>query len=165
MIDGKSTSVDETASSGQAQERHDFSNVQGFQVAGSGIPAVGDKEVSDHVRRDALRMELEARAARFHQAVDASIVLANDGIIRWLGDPIAKLMLGPDLLAPRAVILADDALPEEAREIVAVRIELWLAAVTQRLLAPLFALQALQEESDALLDLPGKIARSLGILH
>ncbi len=164
MIDGKSTSVDETASSGQAQERHDFSNVQGFQVAGSGIPAVGDTELSDHVRRDALRMELEARAARFHQAVDASIVLANDGIIRWLGDPIAKLMLGPDLLAPRAVILADDALPEEAREIVAVRIELWLAAVTQRLLAPLFALQALQEESDAIRDLAGKIARSLGIL-
>src|SRR5260370_11550805 len=142
MIDGKSIPVGETAPTGQAHERHDFSNVQGFQVAGSGALPGSDAEHCDEASRDALRLELETRAQRFHQAVDASIVLANDGVIRWLGDPVAKLTLGPDLLTPRAVILAGDALPEGARDIIAVRLELWLAATARRLLGPLFALQA-----------------------
>ena len=164
MIDGKSMSVDEAASAGQLQEPQDFSNVQGFQVVGAGVRADSDAEQRDDVWRDALRLELEARAARFHQSVDASVVLANDGIIRWLGDPIAKLTSGPDLLTPRAVILTDDALPEGAREIIAARLELWLAATTRRLLGPLFALQVLQDESDAVRDLAGKLVQSLGIL-
>jgi ATP-dependent RNA helicase SUPV3L1/SUV3 len=164
MIDGKSMSVDEAASAGQLQEPQDFSNVQGFQVVGAGVRANSDAELRDDAWRDALRLELEARAARFHQSVDASVVLANDGIIRWLGDPIAKLTSGPDLLTPRAVILTDDALPEGAREIIAARLELWLAATTRRLLGPLFALQVLQDESDAVRDLAGKLVQSLGIL-
>ncbi len=164
MIDGKSMSVDEAASAGQLQEPQDFSNVQGFQVVGAGVRADSDAEQRDDVWRDALRLELEARAARFHQSVDASVVLANDGIIRWLGDPIAKLTSGPDLLTPRAVILTDDALPEGAREIIAARLELWLAATTRRLLGPLFALQVLQDESDAVRDVAGKLVQSLGIL-
>ena len=63
---------------------------------------------ADQAWRDALRLELEARAARLHQAVDAAIVLSNDGLIRWLGDPVAKLSLGPNVLNPSVVILADE---------------------------------------------------------
>ena len=108
---------------------------------------------------------LEARAARFHQAVDASIVLANDGIVRWLGDPIAKLAPGPDLLSPSALILADSRLPEEARQTVATRVELWLAALTHRLLGPLFSLRDLQEGSESVRDLAVKVANALGVLE
>ena len=164
MSDGKSMSVDEAASIGQLQDLQDFSNVQGFQVVGSGARTDNGAGQRGAMWSDALRQELEARAARFHQSVDASIVLANDGVIRWLGEPIARLAPGPDLLTPSAFILADDALPEGAHEIVAARLELWLAATTRRLLAPLFALQALQDEPDAVRELAGKIARSLGIL-
>ena len=66
----------------------------------------------DEAWREALKLELEARADRLHQAVDAAIVLSNDGIIRWLGDPVAKLSPGPNVLNPSAVIFADESLPD-----------------------------------------------------
>ena len=149
----------------QPQPRHDFSIVQGFQVVGAedhGAAQAGDQA---QAWRDALRLELEARAARLHQAVDAAIVLSNDGIIRWLGDPVAKLALGPNGLNPSAVIFADELLPVAARETVKTRIELWIAAMTQRILAPLFALEALQEGSEIVRDLAHELVRSLGVLE
>ncbi len=97
----------------QRQHDYDFSGLQGLQVVGSAAGAGGDEGPENSLWREALRSELEARAARFRQAVDASIVLANDGVIRWLGDPIAKLATGPDLLSPRAVILADTVCPRQ----------------------------------------------------
>ena len=163
MIDGKPIPVDETASTVRAQADYDFSTLHGFQFVGARA-FDGDEERRDEPWRVALKLELETRAARLHQAVDASIVLANDGAIRWLGGPVARLALGPDLLTPSAVILADDALPEAAREIVATRLGLWLAATMRRLLAPLFELQAMQDGSEAVRDLAAKIVRSLGVL-
>src|SRR5690242_3715608 len=126
----------------------DFSAVQGFQLVGA-----EDRGAADQAWRDALRLELEARAARFHQAVDSAIVLSNDGVIRWLGDPVGRLSPGPDALNPSAVILADPSLPDAAREAIATRVELWLAATTRRLLAPLFALEAFQEGAESVRDL------------
>ena len=145
VIDGETMSVDEESSPQQRQHDYDFSGLQGLQVVGSAAGAGGGEGPENSLWREALRSELEARAARFRQAVDASIVLANDGVIRWLGDPIAKLATGPDLLSPRAVILADTSLPEAAREAVAARLELWLAATTRRLLGPLLALRSLED--------------------
>ena len=113
----------------------------------------------------ALRGELASRAERFHQAVDAAIVLSNDGIIRWLGDPVARLTPGPNVLTPGTVILADEALPAASQDIVKNRIDLWLASMMRRVLGPLFALEALQEGSEVVRELAGKLSRSLGILE
>ena len=147
----------------QPQPRHNFSVVQGFQVVGG--EDHGAAQAGDQAWRDALRLELEARAARLHQAVDAAIVLSNDGIIRWLGDPVAKLSLGPDILNPSAVIFADESLPVAARETVKTRIELWIAAMTRRILAPLFAFEGIQEGSEIVRDLAHELVRSLGVLE
>ena len=92
-------------------------------------------------------------------------MLSNDGIIRWLGDPVAKLSLGPNVLNPSAVILADESLPDASRETIKTRIELWIAATTRRLLAPLFALEGLQEGSEIVRDLAQELVRSLGVLE
>ena len=165
VIAGETMSVDEESSPQQRQHDYNFSGLQGLQVVGSAAGAGGDEGPENSLWREALRSELEARAARFRQAVDASIVLANDGVIRWLGDPIAKLATGPDLLSPRAVILADTSLPEAAREAVAARLELWLAATTRRLLGPLLALRSLEDESGPVRDLAAKISESLGVLE
>jgi ATP-dependent RNA helicase SUPV3L1/SUV3 len=85
---------------------NDFSVVQGFQV----VDAEDHRSAraADEAWREALKLELEARAERLRQAVDAAIVLSNDGIIRWLGDPVAKLSPGPNALNPSAVIFADE---------------------------------------------------------
>jgi ATP-dependent RNA helicase SUPV3L1/SUV3 len=151
-------------SAAEPQARHDFSVVQGFQVVGAEDPGAA-RAVRDQAWRDALRLELEVRAARFHQAVDAAIVLSNDGIIRWLGDPVARLAVGPDVLNPSAVIFADEGLPAASRDTVKTRIELWIAATTRRVLAPLFALEAIQEGPEIVRDLAHKLAPSLGIME
>jgi ATP-dependent RNA helicase SUPV3L1/SUV3 len=156
--------VDDEPEPERLQQSHDFSSLQGLQVVGDGPWVRDDREESPFLR-EALTLELEARAARFHQAVDASIVLANDGIVRWLGDPIAKLAPGPDLLTPSALILADNRLPEGARQVVATRVELWLAALTHKLLGPLFSLRDLQEGSDSVRDMAAKVANALGVLE
>ena len=156
-------SIDEVPSETPPRHAYDFSNLQGLQVVGAHLDATEDH--ASEAWREALRLELEARAARFHHAVDASIVLSDDGVIRWLGDPVARLATGPDLLTPRALVLADANLPESARETVIARLELWLAATTRRLLGPLLALRSLQDEFEPVRRLATKIADSLGVLE
>jgi len=161
-IDGEAMSIDEVPSETPPQRAHDFSNLQGLQIVGAHQGASED-QVSE-AWHEALKLELEARAARFHHAVDASIVLSDDGVIRWLGDPVARLAAGPDLLTPRALILADASLPDSARETVAARLELWLTATTRRLLGPLLALRNVEGESEPVRQIAAKIADSLGVL-
>jgi ATP-dependent RNA helicase SUPV3L1/SUV3 len=164
MVELGPSSEENNPPAAEPQARHDFSGVQGFQVVGveghGAPPATGDQ-----AWLDALKLELEARAARLHQAVDAAIVLSNDGIIRWLGDPVARLSPGADILNPSAVILADESLPVQSRETVKTRIELWIAATTRRLLGPLFALEAVQEGPEIVQNLARDLATSLGILE
>ncbi len=162
MNNGNPMSVDGEPA-GPIQRGYDFSILHGLQVVGAEPSA--DSEEADAAWRGALALELEARAARFHQAVDASIVLANDGVIRWLGDPVAKLARGSDLLSPSAVLLADSRLPDAARETVAARLELWLGALTRRLLGPLFALRELQHDLQPVRDLGEKLTKALGVLE
>ena len=140
-------SIDEALSEMPPRQAHDFSSLQGLQIVGAHPGS--SEDLASEAWREALKLELEARATRFHHAVDASIVLSDDGVIRWLGDPIARPAAGPDLLTPRALVLADASLPEGARDTVAARLELWLTATTRRLLGPLLALRSLQDESRA----------------
>ncbi len=165
MIEAGPGDREKDPSAAPTQTRYDFSVVQGFQVVGAGDHFAGQNAGGDEGWRDALRLELETRAARFHQAVDSAIVLSDDGVIRWLGDPVARLSPGPSVLTPGAVILADEALPVIAQDIVKARIDLWLAAIMRRILGPLFVLDALQEGSEVVRDLAGRLARSLGILE
>ena len=92
MVEEEQGSVDNDLPAVEPQPRHDFSVVQGFQVVGAEDHR--SARAGDEAWRDALKLELEARAERLRQAVDAAIVLSNDGIIRWLGDPVAKLSPG-----------------------------------------------------------------------
>lgn len=163
MTEVGSSSEETDLPAAEAQVRHDFSIVQGFQLVGADDHHA--TEASEQAWREALKLELEARAARLHHAVDAAIVLSNDGIIRWLGDPVARLSIGPDVLHPSAVILAHELLPAASREAVKTRIELWIAAMTRRVLAPLIALEAIQEGPEIVRDLAHKLAQSLGILE
>ena len=163
MVEEGPGSVDNDLPAAEPQPRHDFSVVQGFQVVGAEDHR--SARAGDQAWREALKLELETRAERLHQSVDAAIVLSNDGIIRWLGDPVAKLSLGPNALNPSALIFADESLPDASRETIKTRIELWIAATTRRLLAPLFALEGIQEGPEIVRDLAHELVRSLGVLE
>ena len=138
--------------------------MRGFQV----VRAIEGGDQAAEPRDDwtaALRLELDARAARLSESVDSALVLANDGVIRWLGDPIAKLAQGASLFAPGLVVLADETLPEEGRLKIRTRLELWVTAHLRRLLGPLLDLGNLPDGSEAVRDVAGRLAQSLGVLE
>ncbi|MGA0597387.1 helicase-related protein, partial [Enterovirga sp. CN4-39] len=113
----------------------------------------------------ALAGEIEARAERFSAAPDATIVLSNDGTIRWTGDPVAKLDAGDKLFEPGFRIIADEQLTGPARDKVDARLKAWLKAYVTRLLGSLIEL-----ENDATLTglargIAFQVAEAQGILE
>ena len=113
----------------------------------------------------ALSGEIEARAERFSAAVDESFTLANDGTIRWLGDPVAKIAPGDKLLSPRARIVSDEHLTGPALEKVQRRVDLWLAQHIQKLLGPLNELEAGQGLEGITRGIAYQVAEALGVLE
>jgi len=152
------TSAPEVAPSSAPTPKFDFSHLRGFQSLTAATNA------DDEAYHAELAKELVARAERFVQSVDDSIVLASDGVIRWLGDPIARLVAGEELLKPRAVLLADDALPAENRDASERRLILWIAAHIRKILGPLEALSSPEGASEPVLELSRKVTEALGVL-
>lgn len=112
----------------------------------------------------ALVGELEARAARLSLAADDAIVLANDGIIRWVGEPVGRLVTGEKILSPRIRIIADDTLSAPAREQVEQRLELWLKAHLTRHLGPLLILEDAPDLTGMARGIAFQLAEALGVL-
>ena len=69
--------------------------LQGFQFAPD--PSAGDGESGRALRAaaaKALAGEIDARSQKFAQAPDTEFALAADGTVRWIGEPVAKLIGG-----------------------------------------------------------------------
>jgi ATP-dependent RNA helicase SUPV3L1/SUV3 len=112
----------------------------------------------------ALASEIEGRAARVNDAVDEAFILANDGLIRWLGEPIGKIGPGAHVLEPRAAILADEQLTGQALEMVQRRLDLWLAQHVNKLLGPLAELEKSEGLEGIARGIAFQVAESLGVL-
>ncbi len=113
----------------------------------------------------ALAGEIEARAERFSTAADASLVLSNDGTIRWTGDPVAKLEPGDKLYEPRIRILADEGLTGPARDKVEIRLRAWLKAHVVRVLGPALELETAAEIQGIAKGIAFQIGEALGVLE
>ena len=92
------------------------------------------------------------------------MTLSTDGSIRWLGDPIARIVAGQRLLAPRALILTDSELGEEERATVSTRVDLWLAAHLRRQLGTLCDLESAADLKDASRAIVRGVVDSAGIV-
>ena len=113
----------------------------------------------------AVATEIEARVTRVADAVDEAFVLAHDGAIRWLGEPVGKLAPGEKLLAPRALVVADERLTGASLERVQTRLDLWLAQHLRKLLGPLFALDEGEQLSGIARGIAFRVAEELGVLE
>jgi ATP-dependent RNA helicase SUPV3L1/SUV3 len=112
----------------------------------------------------ALASEIDGRAKRVHEAVDESIVLASDGIIRWLGEAIGKIVAGEHVLEPRVTVLADEQLTGQSLEMVQRRLELWLAQHIKKFLGPLMDIEKGEGLEGVARGIAFQIAESLGVL-
>ena len=113
----------------------------------------------------ALAAEIEGRAKRVHEAVDAAFVLAHDGLIRWLGEPVGRIAPGDHILRPIVRILSDEQLSGAELELVQTRLDLWLTQHIKKHLGPLFELEAGTGLEGIARGIAFQIAESLGVLE
>ncbi|HXW71582.1 MAG TPA: helicase-related protein [Methylocella sp.] len=112
----------------------------------------------------ALASEIEGRASRVSEAVDEAFILTNEGIIRWLGEPVAKIVAGAHVLEPSITLLTDEQLSGAALEMVQRRLDLWLQQHIKKLLGPLAELEKGEGLVGLVRGVAFQIAESLGVL-
>jgi len=92
-------------------------------------------------------------------------VLASDGVIRWTGDAVAKLVAADDALHPRVRIISDERLTGAAREAVQTRLDLWLKTHIEKLLGPLFDLQKAEDVTGIARGIAFQLIEALGVIE
>src|SRR5262249_5102426 len=106
----------------------------------------------------------EPGATGLAHAPDGQFVLATDGTIRWLGQPVARLAAGEEALKPRLRIIADEHLTGAPRDAVQARLDLWLKSHIERLLEALFRLAAAEDITGMARGIAFQLTEALGVL-
>jgi len=112
----------------------------------------------------ALSGEIETRATRLSTAGDEHFTLSLDGVIRFIGEPIAALQAGVRPIEPRFILLADEHLAGLHREMVETRLTTWLGAHVRKHLGPLFALEGHESLTGMARGIAFQVGEHLGIL-
>src|SRR5215203_2649744 len=157
--------ADITATGDVTVEGQHVGHLHGFQFVPDPQAAGEEAKALRNAAQQGLASEIEARAERFSAAADSSLVLSNDGVIRWLGDPVAKLEPGEKLFEPRPRIVADEELAGPARDKVEARLKAWLKAHVVRLLGPLLTLEESPELTGIARGIGFQVAEALGVLE
>lgn len=139
-------------------------SLQGFRFTPDPGAAGEAAKALNAAAQKALAGEFEARATRVFDAVDDAFVLGNDGVIRWLGEPVAKIAAGSGVLKPTARVLADEQLSGAALEKVQQRLNLWLAQHVKKLLGPLEQLESGEGLEGVTRGVAFQLAEELGVL-
>jgi len=113
----------------------------------------------------ALAGEIADRAEKVATSPNPDFVLASDGTLRWRGAVIARVAEGDNVLKPRLILLADDALATGPRDRVQARIDLWLASRIETQLKPLVDLSASETLSPAARGIAFRLVENLGVLE
>ena len=147
-------------------EGHMIGRLDGFMFAPDASAAAGSEaKALNAAAQKVLAVEIESRATRLSQAPADQIVLANDGVVRWLGDVVGRLAAGDDTLRPRVRIIADEHLTGPSRELVQTRLDLWLKSQIEKLLAPLFTLSAAEDITGMARGVAFQVVEALGVLE
>ena len=146
-------------------EGHKIGRLDGFRFAPEAGASGSDAKALSAAAQKALAGEIEARANRLSHAPDAQFVLTSDATIRWIGEPVAKVLPGDAVLRPRVRILADEQLTGGALEAVQTRLDLWTRTHIERLLAPLFVLGAAEDVTGLARGIAFQLVEALGVLE
>ena len=139
--------------------------LQGFRFTAD--PKAGGPEAKalNMAAMKALASEIEARAARVVLAADDAFVLSHDGLVRWIGEPVARLVAGDKVLEPRLRLLVEEHLTGPAREQVDTRLTLWLKNHITRLLGALQLLENAENVTGIARGIAYQAGESLGVLE
>ena len=146
-------------------EDHNVGQLEGFRFTAD-VKAEGpDAKAVKGAAQKALAAEYDRRAERFSAAANGDFALGSDGILRWVGAPVATLVAGDSVMRPRSVLLADEQLTGASREKVQSRIDRFVAHHIETVLKPLHDLT----EADALTGmtrgLAFRLVESFGVIQ
>ena len=145
-------------------EGHHVGQLSGFRFTLVGGTEGQDLKAVENAASKALALEFEARAARLHAAGNNDLALSSDGLVRWLGEPVARLTATDHIMRPRVVLLADELLSGHAREHVQARIERFINHHIATVLKPLDDLTRAEDLQGIAKGLAYQIAENLGVL-
>ena len=145
-------------------EGHVIGRLDGFMFTPAASAAGSEAKALAGAAQKALAGEIDARAARLSQAADEQFVLAADGVIRWQGQAVAKLVAGEEVLKPRLRLIADEHLTGAPRDLAQGRLELWLKTHIEKLLGPLFQLAGAEEITGIARGVAFQLVEALGVL-
>src|SRR5262247_168568 len=145
-------------------EGHAIGRLDGFMFTPESSTAGSDAKALAGAAQKALAGEIDARATRLAHAADGQFVLATDGTVRWLGQPVGRLAAGEEALKPRLRIIADEHLTGAPRDAVQARLDLWLKSHIERLLEALFRLAAAEDITGIARGVAFQLTEALGVL-
>lgn len=118
-------------------EGHHVGRLIGFRFTPDNTASGAEAKAANGAAMKALAAEFTKKAERLYASSNADFALGSDATLRWLGEPVAKAAAGADPLHPRIILLADEQLTGQPREMVAHRLERWLSNHVVTLLKPL----------------------------
>lgn len=146
-------------------EGHHVGELQGFRFTADQSAGGEDAKAVKAAAQKALGAEFEARAERFSASGNGDIALGSDGVLRWIGAPIATLVAGEDALKPRLVLLADEQLTGPARDKVAARAERFVNFQVESLLKPLVDLKGAEQVSGIARGIAFQLVENFGLVN
>ena len=150
---------------GVTVEGHHVGELQGFRFTADASAGGEDAKAVRVAAQKALAAEFDARAEKFAACANGDLALASDGILRWLGQPIATLTEGEDALKPRVILLADEQLTGPSRDKVAERAERFVGYQIESLLKPLVDLKNAEQLSGMARGIAFRLVENYGLLN
>ncbi|WP_275791213.1 helicase-related protein [Pararhizobium gei] len=145
-------------------EGHHVGQLAGFRFTlATGADGL-DARAAQGAAQKALALEFEARAARLHAAGNSDLALASDGLVRWVGDPVARLAASDHVMRPRVILLADEQLQGIARDHVLARIERFVNHHISTVLKPLDDLSRAEDLEGLAKGLAFQLVENLGVM-
>ena len=146
-------------------EGHVIGRLEGFSFTPDSATDGSEAKALQAAARSSLAGEIDARARKLSQAPDREIILTVDGTLRWIGEAVAKLAAGDDVLRPRVRIIADEHLSGAPRDAVQTRLDVWLKTHVERLLNPLFVLTLAEDVTGIARGISFQLVEALGVLE
>ena len=121
---------------------HEVGHVAGLEFVADREAESEDRRVIDAAARRVLGPEISRRAGELVRATDDAFTLDDGLLVRWAGEPVARLQRGATPLRPRVAVLDFAHLQGRGRSAVAGRLTRWLDARVAAALGPLLRLEA-----------------------
>ncbi len=145
-------------------EGHPVGKLIGFRFTPDSSATGADAKAAAAAAQKALAAEIGRRAERMSTAANGDIALSSDSTLRWQGEPVAKMVTGEDRLKPRVILLADEQLSGPHRDMVAQRLDRWVAFHIATLLKPLVDLAADETLQGIARGVAFRLVESFGVI-